>query len=236
MTIALVVGAPITALAKTEIDWTTSEPLTGTVVDGELIVEPEGPGVYPLIVLDDPGVQPPAFTVEGTVRHEDVTGAAYFEMWTVLADESRYFTRTLAGDGPMGIMSGDSETRPFLLPFDLGEGGPVPTRLEINLVTEGPGRFWIGPMTAISSIEGADVTTTPTTEGPTTTQAPTTTAAEPVATTIPADEEEGGGAGLWWGLGALLVVGGAGLGWLRSSRRKRAEEQRRMNAMDSLRS
>jgi hypothetical protein len=230
LTIGLVIVAPVTVLAKTAIDWVTTEPLTGTVQDGELFVEAEGPGTYPLIALDDPGVQPPRFQVDGTVRHEGVDSTAYFEMWTVLPDQSRYFTRTLAEAGPMGIMSGDSETRPFTLPFELGEGGPVPVRLEINLVTEGSGRFWVGPLAIASAVEGEEATTTSTTEAPT-----TTGQAAPVVTTVPTDQEEGGGSGLWWGLGALVVVGGAGFAWLRSSRRKRAEEQRKMSAMDTLR-
>ena len=222
-----VVALPLAAEAKTVIDWASTQPLTGSVADGELLVEVSGPGVYPLLLIEDPGVEPPRFQVDGTVRHEAVAGTAYFEMWTVLPDESRFFTRTLAETGSMGYMTGDSEQRPFTLPFELGEGGPVPIRLEINLVTEGAGRFWVGPLTIASA---AETTSTPTT------QAPTTSLAEPAATTTLADQEEAGGVGLWWGLGALVVVGATAFGWLRTSRKKRAEEQRRMNAMDSLRS
>ncbi len=165
-------------------------------------------------------MQPPRFQVDGSVRHEDVAGKAYFEMWTVLPDGSRYFTRTLAESGPLGSMTGTSEERPFSLPFELGDGGPVPVRLEINLVTEGSGQFWIGPLSIVS------------------------TGVEPVTAVTTSDAIAGNGegneveaTGLWWGLGALVVIGVAAfLAWLRSTRKRRAEEQRRMNAMDSLRS
>ncbi len=216
--VAFVVAAPLVALAKSEIDWSSTEPLTGTVVEGNLFVEANEGGVYPLLVIEEPEVQPPHFQIDGTIRHEDVVGTAYFEMWTVLPDGSRYFTRTLADSGPLESMTGTSEERPFSLPFELGEGGPVPIRLEINLVTEGSGQFWVGPLTI----------------GPTVAEAATTTAPP---TTSGATEDNGavGETTIRWGIAALLVVGAAAsFGWFRSVRRRRAEEQRRMNAMDSL--
>ena len=206
--VAFVVAAPLVALAQSEIDWNSNQTLTGTVVKGDLFVEATEGGVYPLLVIEEPDVQPPRFQIDGSVRHEDVVGTAYFEMWTVLPDGSRYFTRTLAESGLLQFMTGTSEERPFSLPFELGNGGPVPTRLEINLVTEGSGKFWVGPLSI----------------GP--------TGAEPATTGATSDAT-----GLWWGLAALVVVGAVvSFAWLRSIRRRRAEEQRRMNAMDSLRS
>ncbi len=87
-------------------------------------------------------------------------------------------------------MTGTSEERPFSLPFELGDGGPVPTRLEVNLVTEGSGQFWVGPLTI-----------GPTSAEPATT---VTTAIEAVSNGEGAEAEA---TGLWWGLGALLLVG-----------------------------
>jgi hypothetical protein len=219
---ALVLATPLVALAQSEIDWTSTEPLTGEVAEGELFVEVSGEGLYPLLVIEEPNVQPPRFQIDGTVRHEDVAGNAYFEMWTVLPDESRYFTRTLADSGPLGSMTGTSEQRPFSLPFELGEEGPVPIRLEINLITEGSGRFWVGPLSIVSS-----------------SAEPATTAAPPITSdaTNSIGDDETEETSLWWGLGALVVVGAsASFAWLRSIRRRRAEEERRMSAMDSLRS
>jgi hypothetical protein len=220
--LALVLATPLVALAQLEIDWTSAEPLTGEVVEGELLVEVGGEGLYPLLVIEEPSVQPPRFQIDGTVRHEDVADSAYFEMWTVLPDESRYFTRTLAGSGPLGSMTGTSEQRPFSLPFELGEGGPVPIRLEINLVTGGSGRFWVGPLSIVSSSADPATTTAP----------PTTSNA-----TGSNGDDEAEGTSLWWGLGVLMVAGAAAsFAWLRSIRRRRAEEERRMSAMDSIRS
>jgi hypothetical protein len=231
--VLLVLAIPMVSWAATEIDWATSEPVSGTVEGSELFVEADSGDLYPLIVIEDPGVQPPRFEVDGTVRHEDVAGVAYFEMWTVLPDGSRYFTRTLAETGPLGIMTGDSDTRPFSLPFELGEGGPVPTQLEINLVTEGAGRFWVGPLV----IAGSAVEPTSTTSPTTATSTASTVDAEVPPTTVAAEPDESDSSGLWWGLaGVVAVVALGAVLWTRSVRRRRAEEQRRMDAMDSLRS
>lgn len=218
--VAFIVTAPLVAQAQSEIDWTSTEPLTGTVVEGDLFVEVDEGGVYPLVVIDEPGVQPPRFQIDGRVRHEDVVGTAYFEMWTVLPDGSRYFTRTLAESGPLQSMTGTSEERPFSLPFELGDGGSVPTRLEINLVTESSGQFWVGPLSIVAN--GAE---------------PATTVTTAVQTVSNGEEAGAESTGLWLGLGALLLVGAVtSLVWLRSIRRRRDEEERRMSAMDSLRS
>jgi hypothetical protein len=230
ITAALVLSVAANALAQTPIDWTSIEPLTGVVEEGELFVDVDTAAVYPLLVVAEPGVQPPRFEIDGTIRHEDVTGIAYLEMYTVLPDGSRYFTRTLAESGPLGYMTGSSEQRQFSLPFELGEGGPIPTSLEINLVTEGPGRFWVGPLTIVSAV-GQQATTT------TTTQGAITTLSVSSGTTVAAfDDEEVFGTGWWWGLAAVVVAGAfAGFVWSSSVRRRRAQEQRKMDAMDSLR-
>ena len=97
--VALVVSAPMVARAQTDIDSTSNQPLTGEVVDGDLFVEVSEGGVYPLLVIDEPNVQPPRFQIDGTVRHENVVGTTYFEMWTVLPDGSRIFTQPLPSPG-----------------------------------------------------------------------------------------------------------------------------------------
>jgi hypothetical protein len=144
-----VVGLASPAWAEGQVTWTESEPITGSVVDGDLHLTIESAGVHPLLVLDEPGVAPPRFALEGTIRHQDVEGTAYLEMWVVLPDGGRYFSRTLAEAGVLASMTGTSDARPFALPFELGEDGPTPSRLEINLVTEGAGEFWISPLTVV---------------------------------------------------------------------------------------
>ena len=224
------IAFPIVAVAQEEIEWTTSNALSGEVIDGELFLEVHEAGTYPLLALDEPGVGPPRFALQTGIRHEAVEGVAFLEMWTILPDGSRYFTRTLADSGPMGVITGSSEDRPLLLPFELGEGGPTPSRLEISLVSEGPGRFWLRPFTVTN--DGVGTTTTHgeavgsgTTSGPTSTVAVT---GDP----LPIDET---GPSVWWPWAGGVVFALAGLGLLarhETRRRRREEEERRMNATD----
>ena len=224
------IAFPIGAVAQEEIEWTTSNALSGEVIDGELFLEVHEAGTYPLLALDEPGVGPPRFALQTGIRHEAVEGVAFLEMWTILPDGSRYFTRTLADSGPMGVITGSSEDRPLLLPFELGEGGPTPSRLEISLVSEGPGRFWLRPFTVTN--DGVGTTTTHgeavgsgTTSGPTSTVAVT-------GDSLPIDET---GSSAWWPWAAGVVFALAGLGLLarhETRRRRREEEERRMNATD----
>jgi len=41
------------------------------------------------------------YVVRGRVQYNDVEGVAYLEMWNVMPDGSRFFSRTLAEQGPM---------------------------------------------------------------------------------------------------------------------------------------
>jgi hypothetical protein len=95
-------------------------------------------GTYALTVFTAPKVAADGYAVSGEVRYDDVQGQAYLEMWSVFADGSRYFSRTLAAGGPQGILTGTSDWRPFGLPFYLN-GAAAPERLEINAVLPGPG-------------------------------------------------------------------------------------------------
>lgn len=226
-----VAWSPEMAAAKTAIDWETTPPLSGSVIDGQVVIDSAGASILPLLVIDDPEVGPPWFQVDGRIRYEDVEGDAYLEMWTVLADGSRFFTRTLAETGPMAMMTGSSEERLISLPFELGEGGPVPDRLEINLVTAGSGRFWISPLFVIAAEEAPA-----TSAAPTTAAAPATTAVTNVTPAIEAASpaEETPGAGWWAPVGGLIAVATAGALVVLARRRNR-REQRRMEAIDSLR-
>ena len=67
-------------------------------------------------------------------------------MWTVFPDGQRYFSRTLAAQGPLAVLHGESSWRRFELPFDMSGTSQAPTRLEINLALPGRGAVWLGPM------------------------------------------------------------------------------------------
>ncbi len=149
--VALVVWAvPGSALA-TDLDWTGREvPGAEVVPDGSpdgaaLQIESGAGGTFvALTVIPEPRVGD-SYAVVGKVKYENVAGVAYLEMWSVLPDGSRYFTRTLAEAGPLQSISGTSDWRSFQLPFFLN-GAPTPTRLELNAVLPGEGTVWIGPL------------------------------------------------------------------------------------------
>ncbi|MEZ5333088.1 MAG: hypothetical protein R2991_13785 [Thermoanaerobaculia bacterium] len=142
----------------TTVDWQDRSAAAGDVVevDGHAALRVEGaarPLVLEVLRLEEPGVSGPRFALRGEVRHRDVAGAAYLEMWTELPNGERYFTRTLAESGPMGNMRGSSSGwRPIELPFDLGESGERPERLVLNVVLPGPGVVELGELELVDEI------------------------------------------------------------------------------------
>ena len=136
-----------------QINWATSAPASGQVVDGNAQVSADGSGgLFPLIAVDAPDLGRVGFSVRGRVRYSDVAGSGYLEMWSVFADGGRYFSRTLGAEGPMAVVTGTSDWRPFELPFFL-EGAAPPSRLEINVVLPGSGTVEIGPLEVVRLAE-----------------------------------------------------------------------------------
>lgn len=136
-----------------QINWATSAPASGQVVDGNAQVSADGSGgLFPLIAVNVPDLGRVGFSVRGRVRYSDVAGSGYLEMWSVFADGGRYFSRTLGTEGPMAVVTGTSDWRPFELPFFL-EGAAPPNRLEINVVLPGSGTVEIGPLEVVRLAE-----------------------------------------------------------------------------------
>jgi hypothetical protein len=73
-------------------------------------------------------------------------------MWTVYADGSRLFTRTLDRDGPMHTIT-HNDRHAFMLPFDATGREHRPVRLEADLVMPGRTTVLLGP---IGRVQGAD--------------------------------------------------------------------------------
>lgn len=90
----------------------------------------------------------PIYVVRGKVRYENVEGIAYLEMWNILPDGRRFFSRTLGEYGTMQSIRGTSGWRDFELPADL-TGVPLPESmtLEINIVMPGKGSIKVSAMT-----------------------------------------------------------------------------------------
>jgi hypothetical protein len=151
---SLVVLAPATPASADEggqIDWRHTPPLSGTVTGGVVTVTagPAG-GTFPLVVIDDPAVHAPGYTILGRVSHEGVMGQGFLQMWSVFDDGSRYFSRTLATAGPMAALSGSAGWRDFTLPFQLPNGTASPARLEISVVLPGAGTVHTGALRLVS--------------------------------------------------------------------------------------
>src|SRR5438876_6561461 len=148
----LVAGRPVAAQELT-IDWSRTPVTGGMTLPGEgtggaavLQLRSTGPMSFHLVTIERPPVTGPAYAVAGQVRYQGVEGQGYMEMWTVFPDGQRFFSRTVALQGPLAALHGDSPWRPFQLPFNLSGGSQLPSRLEINLVLPGRGTVWLGPI------------------------------------------------------------------------------------------
>ncbi len=92
-----------------------------------------GPVQIALARLEQPGLRTRIYAVTGEVKYSQVAGDGYLEMWSVFPS-GRFFSRTLGEAGPMAKLTGESDWRKFLLPFDKMGNQEVPGVLELNLV------------------------------------------------------------------------------------------------------
>lgn len=111
------------------------------------------PAMVPILELPAPKISKQVFMLSGWVRYENVQGTGYLEMWSLFPDGSHYFTRTLAGTGPMGLIAGTSEWRPIQIPFQMSPGpnAPRPNKLILNAGFQGPGSIWLSGLKVIES-------------------------------------------------------------------------------------
>jgi hypothetical protein len=114
------------------------------------------PATVELLVIDQPGITASVYALRGRIRYEGVEGTGYLEMWNHFADGSAYFSRTLAGQGPMAALSGTSGWRDLALPFSAAGTSKRPARLVVNLVLPGKGKVWIGPLKLVQYEERED--------------------------------------------------------------------------------
>jgi hypothetical protein len=103
------------------------------------------PSSVTALTIDRPQIAAPRYKLTGKVRYDNVEGIGYLEMWNYFPGGGQYFSRTLAEQGPMMKLHGTSGWRTFVLPFD-ATGSPPPTRLVVNVVLQGRGTVYLGPM------------------------------------------------------------------------------------------
>jgi hypothetical protein len=106
--------------------------------------------------VETPPITTICWAIRGDVRHRDVQGNGYLEMWSFFPDGSRFFSRTLAGAGPMKSLSGTSGPRPFVVPFFSKEEIPAPVRLELAVVLPGGGEVELSNTALVQYRPGED--------------------------------------------------------------------------------
>ena len=133
--------------------------LSGEVVTDEpigtaclkVVSSSTGQVTIPLAVLDAPEITRSDYALVGQVRYEDVTGEGFLETWNYFGETEKYFSRTLAPTGLMGVLSGSSGWRPFRLPFFTNDNAKHPSRIEVNLVLPGKGTVYLSELRLVQS-------------------------------------------------------------------------------------
>src|SRR6266487_1876881 len=103
-------------------------------VDGKsalkIVNRNETPLQLQLLKIPKPPISKKLYAITGEVRYDGIRGDGYLEMWNFFPPlqsgmpQGQYFSRTLGVGGEMGKLSGTSDWRAFMLPFD-STGGSV---------------------------------------------------------------------------------------------------------------
>lgn len=187
-----------------------------------LLVKHDGSKALALTLwkLEKPGITKKCYALRGRVRHREVSGAAYFELWnefpagTAGEAKPKYFTRTLAESGPMSSLTGTTEWRELFIPFDATQAPQPPDALELNLNLPGSGEVEV---TSLALVEFED--TKALWVAMVADFATSATALSSARYLVPA---------------LSVVVAAAILAWLLWRKIRHDTEARRMRAMDSL--
>jgi len=99
-----------------------------------------------ILTIEKPGITKYTYALKGQIQYSGVEGTGYLEMWSVFPGNQRYFSRTLAGQGPMKLIQGSSSWRPLVIPFFNQEGNSHPISLELKLALPGKGRVMLSDL------------------------------------------------------------------------------------------
>lgn len=105
-----------------------------------------GPSSVTVLTIQQPHIGALRYRLSGQLRYDSVEGTGYLEMWNHFPDGSRYFSRTLADEGPMMKLHATSGWRSFVLPFDATGASHRPGLLVVNVVLPGRGTVYLGPL------------------------------------------------------------------------------------------
>ena len=122
------------------------------------------PGVqrHLLLELPDPGITSPVYAIKGMVRSTDVEGDGFLQMDSHFGELGTFFTKSLAASGPLGKISGSSDWRQFVLPFDASGGrqadgeAPMPKAITLTLFLPGSGTVSIRDVNLYQYADGED--------------------------------------------------------------------------------
>ncbi len=142
--LGLIIGLPVAAEELVApVDLTqAAESESVQVADAVLRVD-AAPGrpQQVLIRILQPGITTPVYALRGMVRY-DVEGDGYLQLDNDFGELGTYFTKSLAPRGPLAALSGRSDWRPFVLPFnaDNGQGSALtPEALTLSIYLPGSG-------------------------------------------------------------------------------------------------
>lgn len=105
-----------------------------------------------IMSIENPQIDTHIYVIRGRVKHDDVAGNGFLELWNEFGEKGSYFSRGLAEAGPMKLLSGTNGWRNFELPFR-AEPGMKPTRLRLNVVLPGKGTVTIAGPLKLDSID-----------------------------------------------------------------------------------
>ncbi|NLX04553.1 MAG: hypothetical protein GXY33_05370 [Phycisphaerae bacterium] len=120
------------------------------------LIEPDEPGgsqclritrqdtgrkTYPLAAIESPAISAVKYGIAGWAQWETVEGTGWFEVWTVLADGTRYVQKAALGPDRARTFKGDqTEWAAFELTFTARDDPAArPARMGADLVLDGPG-------------------------------------------------------------------------------------------------
>ncbi len=91
--------------------------------DGGLTVSsPSSPALVAVLGIAEPGITAETYALAGQVRHSGIDGVGYLQLDSHFAGRGTFFTKSLAEHGAMRSLRGESQYRPFLLPFTTSTG------------------------------------------------------------------------------------------------------------------
>src|SRR5215475_7425533 len=130
----------------------TAGSLTGAP-DNALKVDNHGVGATSATVLTivQPKITTDFYVITGEVRYDNVEGDGFLEMWSHFGETAAYFSRTLGVSGPMAKLTGTSDWRAFMLPFNAKGASSRPSKLVVNVRLPGKGSVFLRNLKLVQS-------------------------------------------------------------------------------------